>query len=220
VGSGKAEGGKWEGENALDGALDFRLPTSEFRVTVTALRSALLISICLAAAAAAKDPTPAPVSRSAQVLGTPDMSREFNIQQLSPFGRTKSTFRTKAARSDTFYFQQKFSPKTYEARSFETKGWWAGDFKFSTKDASTKGKYEIPNAAKAADTKTAPVKDARESGKTMATRDLPDGSRPYLGKEAQKMKTPLDPNNLPKITNEMHELKTIEDVKELLNKNR
>lgn len=170
------------------------------------------------AAAVAKDPTPAPVSRSESVVGTPDMNRSFHLEQLSPFGRS-TTFQTKAARSDTFYLHQKFSPKAYDARAFETKGWWAGNFKFSTKDAAAKGRYEIPNATKTTDTKTAAVKDARESGKTMSVRDLPDGSRPYLGREAEKMKKPLDPNNIPKITNEMHELKTIEDVKNLLNKN-
>ncbi len=187
--------------------------------SVVTLRSALLIAFSLAAVAAAKDPAPAPISRSAQVLGNPDTDRAFHLDQLTPFSRSKSTFDSKTARSDTFYFQQKYSPKTYDARAFETKGWWAGNFKFSTNTAATKGKYEIPNAGKTTGTKSAPVKDARESGKTMATRDLPDGSRPYLGKEAQKMKTPLDPDNLPKITNEMRELKTVEDVKALLNKN-
>jgi len=181
------------------------------------LRPTLFIFIALAATAVAKDPAPAP-SRSAQVTGNPDPNREFNMGSLSTFNRT-AAFDTKAARSDTFYLQQKFKPTSYEARAFETKS-WSGNFKFSTKEAATKGRFEIPNAAKAADTKAAPVKDARESGKTMTTRDLPDGDRPYLGKEAQKMKTPLDPNNLPKITNDIRELKTIEDVKELLNKNR
>ena len=185
-----------------------------------ALRFALFISLAVATAAVAKDPTPAPASRSAQVLGNPDMSREFNMGQISPSGRMDTKFRTKDANSDGFYFQQKFKPKGYEARGFETKGWWAGDFKFSTKEATPKGKYEMPSATRTADTKAAPVKDARDAGKTAATRDLPDGRRPYLGQEAAKMKTPLDPTNLPKITNEMHELKTVEDVKALLNKNK
>lgn len=181
------------------------------------MRPTLFIFLAFATVAVAKDPAPAP-SRSAQVTGNPDPNREFNMGSLTTFNRT-SAFNTKAARSDSFYLQQKFKPKSYEATAFETKS-WSGNFKFSTKEAATKGKYEIPNAVKTADTKTAPVKDAREAGKTMATRDLPDGGRPYLGKEAEKIKTPLDPNNLPKITNDMRELKTIEDVKELLNKNR
>lgn len=189
--------------------------------SVASLRFALSIVFLLTVTAVAKKPTPAPLSRSAQVTGAPDPSKEFNLDQVSSLGRMSSTFSTKSARSsDTFYFQQKYQPKKYDAKSFETKGWWAGDFKFSTKSAAAKGKYEIPNATKSPDTKSAPVKDAREAGKTMASRDLPDGNRPYLGKEATKMKAPLDPTNLPKINNEMHELKTIEDVKNLLNKNR
>lgn len=141
------------------------------------------------------------------------------MEQLSTWGRANQ-FQTKAARSDTFYFQQKFQAKGYAAREFKSKGWWAGDFKFSTKAAGTKGKYEIPNSTNAVFTPVKPVQDAREAGKTMSTRDLPDGSRPYLGREARKMEKPLDPTNLPKITNAMRELKTVEDVKELLNKNR
>jgi hypothetical protein len=158
-------------------------------------------------------------ARGAGPQPAPDLSREFAMEQLSPWGRANE-FQTKSARTDGFYFQQKYQPKGYDAREFKSKGWWGGDFKFSTKGAATKGKYEVPNAGNAVATSSSAVKDARESTKMMTTRDLPDGSRPYLGKEAQKMGKPLDPTNLPKITNEMHELKTIEDVKELLNKNR
>ncbi|MEQ1858619.1 MAG: hypothetical protein ABMA13_01640 [Chthoniobacteraceae bacterium] len=183
------------------------------------MRSVLFIFLAFSTVAVAKDPTPSPLSRSSQVTGNPDLNKQFNPGQFSGFGRSNSGFRTKDARADGFSFQQKFTPKGYDAKGFETKGWWAGKFKFDTKAADTKGKYDVPNAAKTADTKTAPVKDARESGKTAATRDLPDGDRPYLGREAQKMKTALDPGKLPRVTSDLRELKTIEDVKALLNKN-
>lgn len=147
------------------------------------------------------------------------MSREFNLGTLSSSGRTNLTFDTKPARSDSFYVQQKFAAKSYDAQAFEAKRFRDEGAKFAARDASTKGKYEVPNVAKAADAKTAPTHDARESGKLMATRDLPDGGRPYLGQEATRMKTPLDPTNLPKITNSMEELKTVEDMRRLLNKN-
>ena len=68
--------------------------------------------------------------------------------------------------------------------------------------------------------KTASVKEAREVGKVAETRGLPDGKREFLGKEAEKIHKPLDVTTLPKISNEMRELKTIEDVRELLNKNK
>jgi hypothetical protein len=182
-----------------------------------ALAIILTLPVCVSVA---KDKEQAATeSRSRQVLGAPDLSREFAMEQLNPWGRANQ-FRTKAARQNEFYFQQKFQPKGYSAKEFKSKGWWAGDFKFSTKDASTKGKYEIPNTANAVATQTKDVKDAREATKTMTTRDLPDGSRKYLGQESRRMEKPLDPTNLPKITNSMRELKSIDDVKELLNKNR
>ena len=187
--------------------------------SVPTLRTILLIAISLAGCAT-KEPAPAPASRSQQVIGAPDLSREFDVSQASAFGRSNTSFATKAARSEGFYFQQKFQPKNYEARPYEAKDWENPDAQFATRDAAAKGKYETPNVTKVVEAKTAPSRDARESGKLLATRDVPDGGRPYLGQEATKMKKPLDPNNLPKITNEMHELKTVEDVKTLLNKNR
>lgn len=186
--------------------------------SVAALRSVLLIAFTIATVAAAKDPAPAP-SRSRQVTGPADPNKSFHLGTRSSSPGMGSSFSAKTARSDGFYIQQKFQPKSFGTEAFATKS-WNGKFQFSTHEAVMKGKYEIPNATKSPDTRTAPTKDARESGKTMAVRDLPDGNRPYLGKEATKMKTPLDPNNLPKITNDMRELKTIDDVKELLNKNR
>ena len=144
------------------------------------------------------------------------MTREFHLEQLSPFGRAGSTFRTKGADTQSFQFEQKFRPKGYQdQKDFRAKSWWGSGFKFSTKSAATKT-YET----KAAETKTAPVKDAREAGKAAPTKDLPDGDRPYLGPESSKLRKPVDPQKLPKISNELHELKTVEDIKELLNKNK
>jgi hypothetical protein len=179
------------------------------------VRPALLIALSLAATAAAKDrqTTPAPVPRSSQVTGPNDPNKEFHLEQLAPLSH-KTPFASKTANIDGFYIQQKFQPKGYGTRDFAAKS-WSGNFQFSTKPASTKG-YETKDAP----TKSAPVKDAHDAGKTAETRALPDGERPYLGREATKMKKPLDPNNLPKITNELHELKTVEDIKELLNKNK
>ena len=178
-----------------------------------ALSSALVIALPLLAPA--KDPTPEPQSRSAQLL-TPDMNKEFRLEQLTPFGRSGSTFRTKSNETQSFQFQQKFQPKGFEGqKEFRSKSWWGNGFRFSTKSADTKT-FET----KAAETKSAPVKEAPDAGKSAATKDLPDGNRPFLGPESKKLAKPVDPEKLPKITNEMHELKTVEDIKELLNKNK
>ena len=187
------------------------------------MRSTLILATTLLAAASAfAEPRADDVhSRSDDVNGKPDMNKAFNIQTMSPFRHSPGTFQSsKSAASKEFYFEQKVSPKGYSARAFSgTKAAWMGDFKFATKNAATQGRYEIPNASAPAAVKTAPTKDAREAAKTAATRELPQAHRPYLGKEAAKMNTPIDVNNQPRWTNDLKQLKSIDDVKELLNKN-
>jgi hypothetical protein len=177
-------------------------------------------------------------SRWKNVLGKPDTTKEFDLGQTSPFRRSPGTFHgAKGAKSRTFHIDQKFAPKSFDARTFSgAKPARAGEMKFATKNAPTSGKYDIPNASKKADTKSVEVADARESRKSMPVRDLPDGKRPYLGPESKRLHKPIDPATLGDWRNQgemvgrsgdgtverlssFRELKTIEDVKELLNKN-
>jgi hypothetical protein len=181
------------------------------------VRLALLLALSFPLVASARPPaTPAP-SRQEIVENRVDydMSKVFNMDQLSRTGTANKTFYTRGARTDSFYFEQKFQPKGYDTREYQSKGFWGRLFSFGTKSADTKT-YET----KAMETKTAATKEAYDSGKTASTRDLPDGKREYLGPEAKAMKKQLDPNNLPRITNEMHELKTVDDIRALLNKNK
>ena len=184
------------------------------------VRFALIFTTTLLAAASAFAEPELPVvhSRSDDVIGKPDGNKTFNLNTTSPFRHRPGTFQSsKSAASKEFYFEQKVSPKGYAARAFSgTKTAWMGDFKFATKDAPTKDAREV---TKTAAVKTAPVKDAREATKTAATRELADAHRPYLGKEAAKLNTPIDMNNQPRWTNDLKQLKSIEDVKALLNKN-
>lgn len=170
---------------------------------------ALIAALSLGAAAA--EPTPLPRSRQ---LFQPDMNREFAVGSVHP-SRTGREFNTTGARTPSFSFEQKFQPKEYRSSEFRAKNWWGGGFKFSTGEARTKT-YET----KEAPSRTAPTRDAREAGKTAATRDLPDGRREYLGPEAARTKKPLQPEELPKITNDLRKIESVEDVKELLNKNK
>jgi hypothetical protein len=120
-----------------------------------------------------------------------------------------------------FYFTQKTSTKEYGTHGFSgSKSTWFGDFQFSTKDASSKGRYEIPNAEKKADTKTMAVADAREQDKAMATSSFANADRPYLGREAGRVHKPLPPNRAPVgWTGDLKPM-TIDDVRTLLNKNK
>lgn len=152
-----------------------------------------------------------------RLLGKPDLGKVFDSRQGSTFGR--QSFATGTARVRDFYFTQKFAPKDYDTRAYGgTKGSWFGDFKFSTREAGTKGNYEIPNAAKKADTKTLPVSDARENSKTMATAAYAKRDRPYLGPEANRVHRPI-PGGQVGWSGDLRPM-TIDDVRELLNKNK
>ena len=129
--------------------------------------------------------------RGAELLVV-DKYKAFNLG-AAVTGSSRS-YRTGSAQMKDFNFEQKVTTKSYASRGF----WGAkqsafSDQRYATRAARTTGNYEIPNASKKADTKTAATKDAREATMAMAVRTLPDGSRQYLGKEKDRMKTPLDP---------------------------
>lgn len=186
------------------------------------MRSAFLIASTLLAATSAFARTVEESEPShLQEITRPNPDRVFSIDKALAHRNVPGTFQSsKSAGAKEFYFQQKFSPKGYETKDFGgKKSSWFGNFKFATKDAAPKGRYEIPNARQAAAVKTAPTKDALETGKRAVTRELADAHRPYLGKESAKLNTAIDPNHPPRWTNDLKELKTIDDVKALLNKN-
>jgi len=154
-----------------------------------------------------------------RLLSKPDPTKVFDLRQGSTyFG--KQAFPTDKARVKDFYFTQKQSPKSFATTEFSgSKGTWFGDFHFSTKEASPKGKYEIPNAAKKADTKTMPVVDARERDKLMATSSYENGKRSYLGPEAERLHLSLPADRAVGWTGDLKPM-TIDDVRTLLNKNK
>lgn len=153
-----------------------------------------------------------------RLLGKPDITKAFDLRQGSTFGR--QSFRTDKARVKEFYFTQKMSPKDYATRDFNgSKGTWFGDFRFTTQEAGSKGKYEIPNAAKKADTKTMPVADAREHDKLMATSPFAKGKRSYLGPEADRVHRAVPADKPVGWTGDLKPM-TIDDVRTLLNKNK
>ena len=129
--------------------------------------------------------------RGAEMLVV-DPDKTFNLsRQVNGSSRS---YRTGSANVKDFNYEQKVTTRSYNAGKF----WGAkqsafSDQRFATRAARTSGNYEIPNATRKADTKTAATKAAREADLAMAVRTLPDGSRQYLGKEKAKMETPVDP---------------------------
>ncbi len=155
------------------------------------------------------------VSERAAEIYVADPHKTFDPQKTPGFGGR--SFNTTGSRVKEYNYAQRFGAQDFRTKEYSgSKGAWAGDLKFETAAAQTKGEY----ATKPATMKSAPTKDAREASKTMATRTVPGSDRAYLGPEAAKMKQPLDQMNLPKTSNDLREIKTIEDIRELLNKNK
>ena len=163
-----------------------------------------------------------------------DPNKAYDPSRSSVGGRT---YDTRNARVKEFYYDQKAHPGTFGTRDFYgSKKNWSGDMKFAARDANTHGKYAIPNATKAADTRTAATKEAWDAGKTAATKGVYDGRREYLGPESTKLHTPVDPATMgdwrtggrESVTNSVNSVEkystlkplTIEDIRELLNKNK
>jgi hypothetical protein len=121
-----------------------------------------------------------------------DPDKSFNLKSMST--GSSRTFNTGSANVKEFNYVQKVTTKSYKAGGFwGSKQAAFADQRFATRAARASGNYEIPNATKKADTKTAATKEAREANLAMTVQTLPDGSRQYLGKEAKKLKTPVDP---------------------------
>jgi hypothetical protein len=157
-------------------------------------------------------------------LTRPNVNLAYDTTQ-STFGRPAAFGKVKGAKTKDFGGSKAFSSREYVAKAYgdREKRSWISSLFFSTKNANTKGKYEIPNAAEKYDAKTAPTKDAREAAKSMDTTAYAATDLQYLKrsrfdtslKEAppQGGKTPLG------YTGSLQPM-TIDDVRELLNKNK
>jgi len=154
--------------------------------------------------------------RAAEIF-VADPQKTFDPQRTPGFG--SRGFNSKGSRVKEFQFAQRTQTGAFRTRDFPGSRTASMSAKgYATMPARTQS-YGGPKASQAYDTKAAPTRTAREADRTMATRELPGSQRAYLGPEAGKMKTALDPNATPKVSNDLRELKTIEDIRTLLNKN-
>src|SRR5690606_14521922 len=119
---------------------------------------------------------------------------------------------------------QKFNAKTYRAKDYGgTKSAWTGNFRLEDKKAATTGKYEIVNVKRAIPVKSQEVSAARESDKGAATREYA-GLRPFWkrGRSQDRFDSEGGTPKDDKAVGWTGDLKpmTIDDVRELLNKNK
>jgi hypothetical protein len=141
-------------------------------------------------------------------LLNPDMSLANRAQQKSFTTDRKAI--DKPANVGTFYVQQKPAPSTYAGtRQFASDQFHARPFASGQKAANTSSRSEIQNAATTPQTPSARgVRETRDARKVAASRNYA-GDRPFL--ERGKSQKSLDRHNAPM---------TIDEVRELLNKNK
>lgn len=173
--------------------------------------------------------------RGAEIL-VPDYTREFDPNR-SGVGAARK-FGTGGARVKDFNFQQKVGAEGYVTRDFRgAKANAAAERKFATADANAKGRYTIPNADQRVCDKAATTKALWDGTKVAETRDLHDGKRPFLGPESKNLSKITDPKEMANwraggggeqvtygngTVERLGTLKqlSIDDVRELLNKNK
>lgn len=161
-------------------------------------------------------------SRMDQIL-KPDLGRAFNISKEKQFGSRgfdSSTNRVLDTRNAA-------TPKKFEAKDFLTgsfhndKSFWMGDFKYSTSSASTGSRFLFLFPSKKYGTKDVAVKTFHDKGSyndsavTTPTRD-------FRGKEREKLNKSLTPEQAANngYRGDLTELKSIDDVRALLNKSK
>jgi hypothetical protein len=183
--------------------------------TVRPVRAAFAIIPALLLAVSAQGQTTQKERSLYERIMKPDTNKTFDPATQPGIG--SRSFKAGSAQTKEFRFNQRFAPSEFRTKDFQgSKRSQFTDFKFATKEARTKGAYET----KAADVKSADTKGARDSEKTVSTHEVWDGGRQYLGPESKKLDKAVDPNKqLEGWKGDFKQL-TLEDIRELLNKNK
>ncbi len=181
----------------------------------------LILTALLCAQPLFAEPAEKPVGRTInQRFGKIDQGLVFQADQAMRAGNR--AFVTRDAQAPAFQYEDRVRVSKFETREAPVaKSSWLSKLKFWTKEAKTTGDHEVPELRRQPELKTATVKDAREGKKTASVRDLPGGDRTYLGPERAKLDRSIDPNKpLPGWTANKLEPLTLEEVRQLLNKNK
>jgi len=136
-------------------------------------------------------------------LGSALQNKKFN-------GGSGIVLDKKAAGPQSFRYDQKFSASHYNATRnfFGLKNPWFGKKVFAADEANLWSKSAMPNAEKKYRVENARVKEFYQAGKKAATTRDPVETKPFLGKGSAEGAVAQMKKDL-----------TIDDVREILNKN-
>jgi len=152
----------------------------------------------------------------------PDMNKSFLTSMQKKFGANTFNNNTngRVIELKTVSEPRKYSLKSFLTGQFHNdKSFWMGDFKYNLGEAYPQP-HSFMQSGKKFSTNAAPVKaatgvDKHYDAASVATRD-------YRGEERNKMKGHLTPQQAAQngYTGELTELKSIDDVRALLNKSK
>ena len=172
--------------------------------------------LCLGAAAQAQQQE----SRIEKIL-KPDRNQSFDLMQAKKFG--SKSFDSKTSRN--FQLKSVSTPQKFNAKEFLTgkfhneKSFWMGDFKYSAgENFNLPHSFQLP---KNFSTNAVVVNRATGLDKHYDAANIP--TRDYRGTERNKMRSHLTPQQAAQNgydAGELKELKSIDDVRALLNKSK
>jgi hypothetical protein len=151
---------------------------------------------------------------------SPNSNLTYDTNQ-SAFG-SRSISTSKVAKTGEFntrtFLSREYISKPYGGS--EKRSWFAS-LLFPAKSANTSGKYEIPNAGTQYGTKESPTREARDAGKVAGTNAFAQTDLPYLKRNRfdTSIKAAPPQNKTLGYTGDLRPM-TIDDVRELLNKNK
>lgn len=163
-------------------------------------------------------------------LTRPDTSLEFDLRNSS-FGGKEKAVSGKQARSQEYRGTRDFAAKDFQARSFQgQKEARAAQREYAAKSARTDGRYEIPGLGKKPVLRAVPVENATEASKAKPTQEYADAHRGAKGGDPGKQGRSQDrltaeqqtgPTGTTPVgwSGNMKQM-TIDDIRELLNKNK
>ncbi len=160
--------------------------------------------------------------RGAEVLVV-DPTKTFNPSAMRSAGGRELV--TPTARTSEFHFEDRVRAKSFASRDFATKGAWMSGTTYETKEAPVKTSWFARLTAR---TKSYAPKETTEGQKTVAVRALPDGDRSFIGKgrrqadydtKGPKAQAFGSVDGGQSYEGDLREIKTIEDIRSLLNKN-
>jgi len=153
----------------------------------------------------------------------PDENKGFDLSLQKKFGTTGFNSSTgKVIELKTSAESRKYSIKSFLTGTFHgDKSFWMGDFKYSgTSEANTQPHHLFTLPEKNYSAKTVALKSANGWDKKYDVTNVP--ARDFRGKEREKLNSSLTPEQAANngYRGDLNELKSIDDVRALLNKSK